>query len=306
MQKTLKIGYTESYYAPIEKSLVNIDSTRLQVDGKVPVYQAGDVAILYQSRLFPIPSVGSGVTVSSGVQNVTELKVVDSKGVYMSEAMYTENVAAGTLAFKSNVSTAGLSNPLSLEVIESEINIVASSSQYEITLQNPVKRSYKKEHNAIFGSCLLLGEIKAGVTNSFSMTPWANVFEDTTTSSVSARYDFANFPIEIYNNQSVTERYAFVFTDSTTFNVVSEGGGVVASGKTSIDFELKNPATGEVIFKLLRGGWGTGWQAGQALRINIKGGCQGIWLVRSVQRSESVTTDSDKFCIMLKGDATKG
>ena len=97
-----------------------------------------------------------------------------------------------------------------------------------------------------------------------------------------------------------------MFTGSTAFNVVSEGGGVVSSGNTSVDFELKNPATGEVIFKLLRGGWGTGWQAGQALRINIKGGCQGIWLVRSVQRSESVTTDSDKFCIMLKGDATKG
>ena len=306
VQKTLKIGYTESYYAPIEKNLVNIDSSRLQADGKVPVYQAGDVAILYQSRLFPIPSVGSGITVSSGINNVTELKVVDSKGVYMSESMYTENTANGTLTFKSSVSTAGLSSPLSLEVIESEINIISSSSQYEINLQNPVLRSYKKEHNAIFGSCLLLGEIRAGLTNSFSMTPWASVFSDVNTSVMSARYDFANFPIEIYNNQSVTERYAFVFTGSTTFNVVSDGGGVVASGNTSTDFELKNPATGEVIFKILRGGWGTGWSAGNALRINIKGGCEGIWLVRSTQRSEEVTTDGDKFCIMLKGDATKG
>ena len=300
------IGYTESYYSPIEKSLVNIDSTKLQVDGKVPVYKAGDVCVLYQARYFPISSVGSGVKVSSGVSNVTELKIVDAKGLYMSETMYAENVAKGEITFNSNVSTGGLNMPLRLEVIESEINIVSSSQPNRLVLQNPVKREYKQEYNAVVGSALLLGEIKAGVTNSFSMTPWANYFEDSTTSVVSARYDFANFPLEVVNANSITERYSFVFTNSTNFNVIAEGGGVVASGSTGVDFELKNPVTQKVIFKLLKGGWGTGWQAGNALRVNIKGGCQGIWLIRSVQRAEQINTGSDKFCIILKGDATRG
>ena len=300
------IGYTESYYSPIEKSLVNIDSTKLQVDGKVPVYKAGDVCVLYQARYFPIPSVGSGVKVSSGVSNVTELKVVDAKGLYMSETMYNENVITGEITFNSNVSTSGLSTPLRLEAIESEINVVSSSQPNQLILQNPVKREYKQEYNAVVGSALLLGEIKAGVTNSFSMTPWANYFEDTTTSVVSARYDFSNFPLEVVNSNSITERYAFVFTNSTNFNVIAEGGGVVASGSKDVDFELKNPVTQKTIFKVLKGGWGTGWQAGNALRVNIKGGCQGIWLIRSVQRAEQINTGSDKFCIILKGDATRG
>ena len=127
-----------------------------------------------------------------------------------------------------------------------------------------------------------------------------------TTSVVSARYDFANFPLGVVNANSITERYSFVFTNSTNFNVIAEGGGVVASGSTGVDFELKNPVTQKVIFKLLKGGWGTGWQAGNALRVNIKGGCQGIWLIRSVQRAEQINTGSDKFCIILKGDATRG
>lgn len=83
------------------------------------------------------------------------------------------------------------------------------------------------------------------------------------------------YPITATNRGALTERWVVRMTNSTSFEVIGENVGVIATGNTSADCAPNNPATGVPYFRLPALGWGNGWATGNVLRFNTIGSqCQ--------------------------------
>ena len=54
-------------------------------------------------------------------------------------------------------------------------------------------------------------------------------------------------------------------------------------------------------FELDALGWGTGWAAGNCLRINTVGAMVPLWGVRTVQQGPETVTN-DTFTLLVRGD----
>jgi hypothetical protein len=99
----------------------------------------------------------------------------------------------------------------------------------------------------------------------------------------------------------LTERWAIQFINSTSFNVIGEHVGVIATGNTSSDLAPLNPATGTPYFTLRSAGWGLGWAAGNVLRFNTVGTFFPVWVARTILQGPE-TVDDDSFTMLIRGD----
>ena len=100
---------------------------------------------------------------------------------------------------------------------------------------------------------------------------------------------------------ALTERWIVRFTNNTSFEVIGENVGVIATGNTSADCAPNNPATGVPYFRLPALGWGNGWATGNVLRFNTIGAQFPVWVVRTVQQGPESVPD-DNFTLLIRGD----
>src|SRR5690606_13029632 len=107
------------------------------------------------------------------------------------------------------------------------------------------------------------------------------------------------FPIEVTNADAITERWAVVFTGSTSFEVRGETVGTIAIGTTGEDCAPLNPRTSQPYFTIPKEGWGIGWSTNNALRFNTIGGLAPVWMVRTtLPGTPETTVDSYRFQVI--------
>ena len=99
----------------------------------------------------------------------------------------------------------------------------------------------------------------------------------------------------------MTERWALVFTGSTSFVIVGEHLGQIGTGNTANDCAPLNPATGTPYFSINKLAFNSGWSAGNAIRLNTVGASAPVWVVRVVQQGTPVL-GSDSFTLAFRGD----
>jgi hypothetical protein len=76
---------------------------------------------------------------------------------------------------------------------------------------------------------------------------------------------------------------------------------LLASGNINTDCSPTGRVTGETLFTLRALGWGTGWVAGNCVRVRLHAGAHPPWLVRATQPSEP-TGLSDGFELLFIGN----
>ena len=101
---------------------------------------------------------------------------------------------------------------------------------------------------------------------------------------------------------AIAGKWALVFTSATSFNVVEQQLGVIATGNISTDCSPINPATSVPYFTIRAAGWGTGWASGNAVRFNTDACLGPMWVVRTVISGQG-TVDDDKLKLQIRGDA---
>ena len=109
-----------------------------------------------------------------------------------------------------------------------------------------------------------------------------------------------NYPIEVLNTGTVSERWRIQFTSSTAFQVIGQNLGVIAIGSTTADLQPINSLTSLPYFTLRKNGWGLGWSVGNQLRFDTVGATAPIWLARTVLPGATLAGDS--FDAQLRGD----
>jgi hypothetical protein len=298
-------------FLPLDAELIGLDPVRLPADGKVPVFREGDVVVLSHTAETDIGTPTAGSTETLARDHLAAIEVVDSAGVALDPAMYTANLLAGTVTFADpltlqDAALNALTAPLTIrDRIEhmSVINDIDIGGS--LSFIAPVAHTFPANETVV-SSAKVWGDINARVFNFFTQRTWnsgdPNWTDDRIGDDTTANYNIVDNPVEFANNGAITEKWALVFTSSTSFNIVGQTLGVIGTGNTSTDAAPQNPNTGNPYFVMRAAGFGGGWSAGNVIRFDTEGCLAPVWIARTVLSGGS-TQDDDQFVLQVRGDA---
>ena len=291
-------------YLPLDADLLGIDPVRLPSDGRVPIFRPGGFAVVgHTGRI--TASVSNGQTINCGRVRLSRVRVVGQDGTVIHSG-YSADLEAGTVTF-SNVT--GYSQPITLEhriedmavVSDAQINGEISFTR-ALTHDYPLASPGDPTSGSFVASALMAGDLFARVSLVFDLASWNGSWSDSLSgATATATYNNTQYPIRVTNRGALTERWIVRFTNSTSFDVIGENVGVIASGNTSTDCAPNNPSTGVPYFFLPALGWGNGWATGNVLRFNTIGSQFPVWVVRTVQQGPESVPD-DRFTLLIRGD----
>lgn len=291
-------------YLPLDSSILGLDPVRLPTDGRVPIFQKAYVAVVHHTAK-QVTTPSNTLVVNVGRVRVAAMRVIDSSApnpVVMDPTMYTTDLDAGTLTFGPTVSTVGLTAPIYVENRVEDMGLLTDVQiTGKLTLSRQLTHTYPA-NEARVSSALIMGDLQARMSVSFTQTTWSNVFADAVSGSApSANYNFTTYPLTLTDKSCIQERWAIVFTDTINFRVIGESVGQVAVGNVNSDCAPTNPSTGQPYFTIKALGWGGGWAAGNVLRYNTAAANYPLWLARTVLQS-SASGASDAFRLQIRGD----
>jgi len=297
---TIKYNAVAYSYLPLNADVIGLDPVRLPQDGRVPIFRAGDFAVIGHTATVGPFTATSGQIINCGRPRLSRVRVLDGNGEVVT-SNYTADLEAGIVTFGI---VTGLVQPVT---VEHRIEDMAQVSDVQISGRLAFTRQITHDYpvGSHISSALVSGDLHAYVANLFDQTTWNGIFSDALTgTAATASYNDVLAPILVRNVGAITERWAIQFTNATSFNVIGELVGVIASGTTGSDIAPVNPATGKPYFTLSALGWGAGWATGNVLRFNTIGALFPVWVVRTIQQGPETVTN-DAFTLLIRGDVDR-
>ncbi len=288
-------------YIPLDASIIGIDPTRLPTDGRVPVFRAGDVAVVHNEETTVFPAATAGYVLNLGRTRLESAYVIDAGGLKLTTDKYTVDLDAGTVTLANPLDLTGYVTPLScIHRIEDMVLL----SDVQITGQLTFTRALTHDYpiDSYVSSALISGDLQADAHNIFTQQTWTGVWSDTLIgSATTCQYNTAIYPFVVSNLGAIEERWAIIFTSATQYRVVGEHVGQIAIGDINTDLAPVNPATNTPYFTIHLAGWGGGWAVGYVLRFNTAGAGAPAWAACTVLQGVP-TVQSDLFRIQARGD----
>jgi hypothetical protein len=269
-------------------------------------------------------TLSAGLTMYCGRPNVGSLRVISRTGQDITNLTYIESpvgippFAAPLFVIDPAAGSATLSSSSDSEIAaaitsHSPVTLVASGSYAapstasapqttltRLTFNRELTKAFPS--GTLVSSMLLLGDLQANVGAAFSQESWTSAWADSRIgSAIAPQYQQLANPIVVNNAGAISERWAIIFLTSSTFRVVGESVGQIATGSVAGVLNPTNPATGQPYFTLSEMGWGSGWAAGNVLRFNTTGANAPVWAARAVLPSAPSSTP-DSLTIAVRGD----
>lgn len=290
------VGYS---YLPLDADILGLDPVRLPADGRVPIFRAGSFAVVGHTGTITA-TVTNGQTINCARVRLSRVRVIGSNGVVITTG-YTQNLDAGTVTFTD---VSGYAQPVTVEHRIEDMMLVSDAQiNGQLTFTRPLTHNYPE--GSYVSSALVAGDTRAYVSTLFDQATWSNVWQDSVSGSpATGTYNDILHPIEVTNRGALTERWAIQFINSTSFNVIGEHVGVIATGNTSSDLAPLNPATGTPYFTVQSEGWGLGWATGNVLRFNTVGAFYPVWVARTILQGPETEPD-DGFTLLIRGDVDR-
>lgn len=295
---TLRYNAVSYSYLPLNANIIGIDPVRLPSDGRVPIFRAGGFAVIGNTQKVNPQVMSNGQTLNTGRIRLSRIRLIDANGLTITGG-YTPDLDAGTIHVDD---TALWAQPVAIEHRIEDMAVIRDAQiSGELTFTRAVTHDYPSTGTYV-SSALVAGDLRARVSLVFDQATWDQKFVDTLTgNSATASYNNVVYPIRVTNSGAVTEKWVVRFTSTTAFEVIGQNVGIIATGNTSTDCSPNNPVTGAPYFTLYALGFGSGWAAGNVLRINTVGAQFPVWVVRTVMQGPE-TIDNDSFAILVRGD----
>lgn len=297
---SVRYNATAYSYLPLDAEIIGIDPVRLPTDGRVPIFRPGGFAVVgHTGKLGPV-TVSAGQTLNCGRVRLSRVRVVGANGAVITTG-YTANLEAGTVTFSD---IAGYSQPVTVEHRIEDMALVSDAQiNGEIRFTRPITHAYPS--GSFVSSALVVGDLQSRVSATFDQSSWDASWQDNPVGSPAlASFNSALNPIVVTNKGSITERWAIVFTGSTSFQVIGEHVGVIATGGTAVNCAPLNPATGAPYFTIPAAGWGLGWSPGNVFRFNTVASTFPVWCVRTILQGPETVQDDD-FTLLIRGDVNR-
>jgi hypothetical protein len=296
---TLRYSCISYIYLPVDVSLMGIDPAALPPDGRVAFARPGDtcvVGVTHGASAFA-PSL---ITYNTGHERLSLVQVLDAAtGAEIFDG-YSADLDAGTVTFED---ISGY--PASIKVVaRTEVyrQIAEVRIDGSVRLTQPIGTAF--DTSAVLSTALRQGDRFARVPRVYDQQTWNGVTwaDGLQGNAAVGSYNTIDFPVEINNRGALTERWALrLRADATTFDLIGQHLGQIASGTINADFSPMNTARGVPYFTLRSAGWGSGWVAGNVLFIDTIGAEFPIDIVRTVQPGAPAGVD-DRFWLVQRGD----
>lgn len=300
-----QVTYNAVYlqYVPINPALLGLNTVRLPLDGKVPIFHKGSLAVVHNTREFTINGpVVRDTPYDLGRVRIAHVKVLDALNVVVPSTLYTRDLDAGTITFPTASNLTPYATPFkAYHRVEDLLTIGDADISGVIKFTSKLTHNFDADETYV-STALLNGDLFSRVENYFEQVSWNSVWADTSSNSaLSAQYNDTLYPIQVTNRGAITERWAIIFTSATQFRVVGEFSGQIAEGDINSVTNPNNPATGVPYFTIPVAGWGLGWAQGNVLRFNTKACGAPMWVVRTILQGP-YTFQSDRFEIAYRGN----
>ena len=293
-------------YLPLEASLLGLETARLPLDGKVPIYRTGDLVVVHNtlSTALANPLV-KDFAYTLGRERIASVRVKDALGVVVPDTLYTTDLNGGfvTVPTASNITT--YTQPLTVEH-RIEDMVLCSQADISGTLSFTRSLTHNFPANTSFvSSAMPFGDLFARAYGLIEQSTWTSTWSDTLIGvTIIPQFNSALYPIAVTNAGAIKERWALIFTNTTAFRIIGESVGEIGSGNTSANAAPLNPATGVPYFTIPATGWGAGWATGNVLRFNTDACGTPFWAVRTVLQGPT-SIDSDQFTLAFRGDVDR-
>lgn len=292
-------------FLPLDPDLLGLDPTRLPLDGRVPIFRAGDTLVIHDTQVTTLSDPLSANDVETLPRDsLAEIRVFDADGVEVPTAKYAIDLEAGTITMADPLDLTGYTEPLVARHRQEDMALCTDAQiTGQISLAQALTHDYTAA-NSLVSSALIAGDVQARYSNMFEQNTWTNVWQDTLIGAAptsGAQYNDATYPLAMLNRDAITQRWRLQFTSSTVFNIVGETLGIVGTGNTSTDVAPINPGTGQPYFQLDKDGFGTGWATGNLIRFNTVGAGSPVWVVRTIRSGPPAVLD-DAFAVLSRWD----
>lgn len=283
-------------YLPLDADILGLETARLPLDGRVPIFRQGDFVVVHhtQSANFVNPVV-KGTDYDLGRERIASVRVKDLLGVTVPSTKYTHDLDAGTLTFKTDTDLSMYTQPFRQENrIEDILKCSVVDISGKLTFQRSLTHDFPADESYV-SSVLAFGDLFARAFNFFQQATFTE-WSDEPASSIIANYNEGTYPPVVTNRGAIRERWALIFTSSTSFRIVGETVGIIGTGNTGNDCSPMNPAVGVPFWTLLAAGFGDGWAVGNVLRFDTDACGSPFWTVRTVLQGPP-TLLSDSFTL---------
>lgn len=301
-----EVTYNAVYlqYVPLDEDLLGIKTTRLPLDGRVPIYRAGGQVVVHNTLTTALPNpITLGTAYSLGRQRIAAVTVRTVAGVKVPGDRYEVNFNTGEITFPIGTVLTGFDPPFSVEHrIEDELLVLRADISGRLDLVAGLTHAYPAETSYV-SSKLRKGDLFARVFGYIEQATWTGAWSDDLIGSApTAGFNDIDFPIEVTNRGAITERWAVIFTGATTVRVVGENvGQVLTNVSITALIEAINPQTSAPYFRIPDLGWGGGWAVGNVLRFNTVACGAPAWAALTVLQGPP-TMQSDAATIAFRSD----
>lgn len=297
-QETVRYNAVAYSYLPLNADLLGIDPVRLPSDGRVPIFRPGELGVVSHAAITTAQAVGVGTVITVGRERLSRLQVLGADDKVI-QTGYTEDLEAGTVRFTD---VTGYAQPVRVSHRIEDMGLIRDA-QIDGTVTFTRALTHAFPVGSCISSCLRAGDLKARTSLVFDQASWngTSYLDVLEGDPAQATYNAAGYPITVVNAGAYTERWVLRFKTSTTFDLIGEHVGVVASGTTLADFAPVNPLTGVPFLRIPFLGFGGGWVQGNILRINTVGSMYPLWMIRTTQQGPESAADY-KFLTVVRGD----
>lgn len=298
---TVRFTAVAYQYVPVDPAIVGVDPVRLPSDGRVPIFQPGGYVVVHKRGALPAQTVTNGQTVDLGVTRLSRVEMTGANGRAITTG-WSRDLDAGTVQV---VDASGWAQPVTVGWTVEHMAVVREVDiRGRLLLNRPLPHTFPAEVSSV-SSALMLGNRFARVSAVFDQLNWDGVtWADNLTGPPAVATYSRDVPVEVDNRGAITERWIVRLTSATHFQVIGEHVGVVATGSIHEDCAPINPITQTPYFTLRALGWGTGWIAGNVLRINTVGASCGFCVIRAVQPGE-YSSAQHQFALLARVDVDR-
>lgn len=293
-------------YLPLSGALLGIETARLPLDGRVPIYRPGDLQVIHNTQTFTLPNpLDKGTVYDLGRVRLAAIKVKTQTGATVDSTLYTHDLDAGTLVFPVESDLTGLVQPFAIDHRIEDMRVCSVADiGGKLTFTAALTHHYPADSSYV-SSALAIGDVFARAHGFFEQATWTGAWSDTLIGAAPlANFNEVAAPIVVTNRGAIAERWAIIFTSSTTFRVIGQTVGEIGTGTINADCAPINPATSAPYFTLPALGWGSGWAPGNVYRFNTAACGAPIWVSRTVLQGPA-TLQSDKFALAWRGDVDR-
>lgn len=293
-------------YLPLDSELLGLETARLPLDGKVPIFRSGGIVVVHNTQTYTLPNpLTQGTVYNLGRERIAAVKVKTATGATVDTTKYETALDAGTIVFPVEADLTGLVQPFTVDHrIEDVMLCSIADISGDLTFTRSLTHDFPADTSYV-SSALVAGDVFARSFNFIEQSTWTGVWSDELIGSApTANYNETLNPIAVTNQGAITERWAMIFTNTTTFRIVGETVGEIGAGNTGVNCAPVNPATGQPYFTIPSAGWGTGWAAGNVYRFNTEACGEPFWVVRTILQGPATLQD-DTFTLAFRGDVDR-